>query len=203
MFREFGMGKTGDLASRHRVAGMLGTKSVAAYWVACHGRLAAARSIPTEGRGCFRRAGRAGFIFASCGSRALSYVAVEGYDGEGSVRTKRLRHALRLCRPSMARDFAKATVFLKFKFATSPGKTRLTVDDQVVGRLGRFHFTKEMAMAKYLSKVSSFLREEDAPTMVEYGLMVALIAVVAIGAVTTLGTNISTHFTNIADDLAP
>ncbi|MEY4177684.1 MAG: hypothetical protein RLY70_1258 [Planctomycetota bacterium] len=58
-------------------------------------------------------------------------------------------------------------------------------------------------MAKYLSKVSSFLREEDAPTMVEYGLMVALIAVVAIGAVTTLGTNISTHFTNIADDLAP
>ena len=58
-------------------------------------------------------------------------------------------------------------------------------------------------MAKYLSKVSSFLREEDAPTMVEYGLMVALIAVVAIGAVTTLGTNISTHFNNIAGDLAP
>jgi len=58
-------------------------------------------------------------------------------------------------------------------------------------------------MAKYLSKVSSFLREEDAPTMVEYGLMVALIAVVAIGAVTTLGTNISTHFSNVAADLTP
>jgi len=36
-----------------------------------------------------------------------------------------------------------------------------------------------------------FVKEEDAPTMVEYGLLVALIAVVCIGAVTLLGTSIS------------
>jgi pilus assembly protein Flp/PilA len=58
-----------------------------------------------------------------------------------------------------------------------------------------------MAMSKYLSKVSSFLREEDAPTMVEYGLLVALIAVVAVTAVTTLGTNISAMFTDVAGNL--
>jgi len=60
---------------------------------------------------------------------------------------------------------------------------------------------KEMAMAKFLSNVKSFLREEDAPTMVEYGLLVALIAVVAIGAVTTLGTGISGIFTDVSNEL--
>jgi pilus assembly protein Flp/PilA len=36
-----------------------------------------------------------------------------------------------------------------------------------------------------------FVREEDGATMVEYGLMVALIAVVCIAAVTLLGTSLS------------
>ena len=40
--------------------------------------------------------------------------------------------------------------------------------------------------------------EEKGATAVEYGLMVALIAVVIIGAVTTLGGNLSTMFTSIA-----
>jgi pilus assembly protein Flp/PilA len=42
-----------------------------------------------------------------------------------------------------------------------------------------------------------FVREEGA-TMVEYGLMVALIAVVCIAAVTLLGTQIKAVFTSIA-----
>jgi pilus assembly protein Flp/PilA len=58
-----------------------------------------------------------------------------------------------------------------------------------------------MAMSKYLSKVSSFLREEDAPTMVEYGLLVALIAVVAAAGVSTLGGGINTLFDTVAGDL--
>lgn len=56
-------------------------------------------------------------------------------------------------------------------------------------------------MSKYLSKVSSFLREEDAPTMVEYGLLVALIAVVAAAGVSTLGGGINTLFDTVAGDL--
>ncbi len=50
--------------------------------------------------------------------------------------------------------------------------------------------------------VLRFMREEEGATAVEYGLMVALIAVVIIGAVTTLGTNLSTTFTNVANSVA-
>jgi pilus assembly protein Flp/PilA len=46
--------------------------------------------------------------------------------------------------------------------------------------------------------IHKFFREEEGATAVEYGLMVALIAVVIIGAVTTLGTNLSTKFDNVA-----
>jgi pilus assembly protein Flp/PilA len=44
--------------------------------------------------------------------------------------------------------------------------------------------------------VQRFLKEEKAATAVEYGLLVALIAVVIITAVTTLGTNLRTKFTS-------
>jgi pilus assembly protein Flp/PilA len=40
--------------------------------------------------------------------------------------------------------------------------------------------------------VSRFLRNESGATAIEYGLIVALIAVVIIAAVTTLGTNLNT-----------
>ena len=53
-------------------------------------------------------------------------------------------------------------------------------------------------MKKLLKK---FCREDEGATMVEYGLMVALIAVVCIAAVTLLGTTLSTVFTNITTAL--
>ena len=46
--------------------------------------------------------------------------------------------------------------------------------------------------------IHKFFREEEGATAVEYGLMVALIAVVIIGAVTTLGTNLSSKFDSVA-----
>ncbi len=42
------------------------------------------------------------------------------------------------------------------------------------------------------SLLSRFVRDESGATAIEYGLIVALIAVVIIGAVTTLGTNLNT-----------
>jgi pilus assembly protein Flp/PilA len=39
--------------------------------------------------------------------------------------------------------------------------------------------------------VTSFLKNESGATAIEYGLIVALIAVVIISAVTTLGTNLN------------
>ena len=52
--------------------------------------------------------------------------------------------------------------------------------------------------AKIQTKVSSMLDRERGATAVEYGLMVALIAVVIIAAVTLLGQNLSTTFDNVA-----
>ncbi|CAB4952515.1 unannotated protein [freshwater metagenome] len=43
--------------------------------------------------------------------------------------------------------------------------------------------------------------EEEGATAVEYGLMVALIAIVIIGAVTLLGNNLNALFNNIAGSL--
>ena len=45
---------------------------------------------------------------------------------------------------------------------------------------------------------SRFLRDESGATAIEYGLIAALIAVVIITAVTSVGTNLSGTFNTIA-----
>ena len=52
-------------------------------------------------------------------------------------------------------------------------------------------------LVKFQVKVGA-LRNDRGATAVEYGLMVALIALVVIGAVTALGTNLSTLFQSVA-----
>ena len=49
--------------------------------------------------------------------------------------------------------------------------------------------------------VARFVREEEGVTAIEYGLIAGLVAVVIIGAVTTLGTKLNAVFTNIANAL--
>ena len=49
-------------------------------------------------------------------------------------------------------------------------------------------------MTKFMTR---FAKDESGATAIEYGLIVALIAVVIITAVTTLGTNLNTAFTTI------
>jgi pilus assembly protein Flp/PilA len=46
-----------------------------------------------------------------------------------------------------------------------------------------------------------FLDEESGATAIEYGLIAALIAVVIIGAVTAVGTSLSTTFTSVSTGL--
>jgi pilus assembly protein Flp/PilA len=43
-----------------------------------------------------------------------------------------------------------------------------------------------------------FLTQEDGPTAVEYAVMLALIIVVCIAAITTLGNNANGTFSNVA-----
>src|SRR5689334_7984856 len=46
-----------------------------------------------------------------------------------------------------------------------------------------------------------FVRDESGATAIEYGLIAALIAVVIIGAVTAVGTKLSTTFTSVSTGL--
>jgi len=52
-----------------------------------------------------------------------------------------------------------------------------------------------------LSLVKNFCRHEAGATAIEYGLIAALIAVVIIGAVTAVGTSLSTTFTTVSSSL--
>jgi pilus assembly protein Flp/PilA len=45
--------------------------------------------------------------------------------------------------------------------------------------------------------VVRFLKSEDGPTAVEYAVMLALIIVVCIAAITTLGSNANTTFSDV------
>jgi len=52
-----------------------------------------------------------------------------------------------------------------------------------------------------MSLIRSFLRDEAGVTAIEYGLIAALIAVAAIAAMTTLGTDLGTTFTTVSGKL--
>ena len=56
---------------------------------------------------------------------------------------------------------------------------------------------------KLYTFVRDFLRKEDGQDLIEYALLVALIALVAVGAITLAGTNVNTIFGRIATALAP
>ncbi|MBV9542028.1 MAG: Flp family type IVb pilin [Alphaproteobacteria bacterium] len=52
-----------------------------------------------------------------------------------------------------------------------------------------------------ISTLRGFLLNESGATAIEYGMIAALIAVVIIGAVSALGTNLSTTFTTVSGSI--
>jgi pilus assembly protein Flp/PilA len=56
-------------------------------------------------------------------------------------------------------------------------------------------------MRQFAKSVVKFVKAEDGPTAVEYAVMLALIIVVCISAVTTLGSRASATFTNIGNSI--
>ena len=54
-----------------------------------------------------------------------------------------------------------------------------------------------------LQKMINFFKDDEGATMVEYALMVALIAVVCVAAVTAVGTQVDAVFNQAATDLTP
>jgi pilus assembly protein Flp/PilA len=51
------------------------------------------------------------------------------------------------------------------------------------------------------SLINRFFKDEDGATAIEYGLIAALIAVAVIAMVRAVGTNLSTTFSTIANEL--
>lgn len=49
--------------------------------------------------------------------------------------------------------------------------------------------------------VKRFLKSEDGPTATEYAVMLALIIIIALGAITGLGTTVQGIFTNVDNAL--
>ncbi len=49
--------------------------------------------------------------------------------------------------------------------------------------------------------ISRFVRDEFGATAIEYGFIAALIAVVIITALTSIGTNLNTKFSSVATSL--
>jgi pilus assembly protein Flp/PilA len=70
-------------------------------------------------------------------------------------------------------------------------------------RVDRASDTTELedAMSLLAKKLHQFLVSEDGPTAVEYAVMLALIVIVCLTAISSVGTNASTTFSNIANSL--
>ena len=56
-------------------------------------------------------------------------------------------------------------------------------------------------MNQFLNRAKSFLKSEDGPTATEYAVMLALIIIVALGAITGLGTTVSGIFETVDNTL--
>jgi pilus assembly protein Flp/PilA len=61
---------------------------------------------------------------------------------------------------------------------------------------------KDKKMKKFGNALVKFLKNEDGPTAVEYAVMLALIIVVCIAAITTLGKNANNTFTSVGTAIA-
>lgn len=57
-------------------------------------------------------------------------------------------------------------------------------------------------MKKFAQKVQQFLQSEDGPTAVEYAVMLALIIIVCLTAIQTVGNNASDTFDSVAQQLS-
>jgi pilus assembly protein Flp/PilA len=62
-------------------------------------------------------------------------------------------------------------------------------------------FWETIYVARFKAAVNRLIRGEEGATMVEYALMVALIAIFCIAAVGLLGGQLSTTFSNVSGSL--
>jgi pilus assembly protein Flp/PilA len=62
--------------------------------------------------------------------------------------------------------------------------------------------TEERLMV-FINRLAAFVRDDEGQDLLEYALLVALIALVAVGAITLAGKNVNSIFGSIANVLTP
>ena len=56
-------------------------------------------------------------------------------------------------------------------------------------------------MFQFMQYLTSLARREEGQDLLEYALLIALIAIVCVGAITLAGANVSATFTSIANQI--
>src|SRR4051812_14557815 len=90
------------------------------------------------------------------------------------------------------------------KGCTVPEPIRLTIRSTFPIRRDKTAFCRPLThkgsskMRAAMNRIKNFLEREDGPTAVEYAVMLALIVVVCITTIGTLGTNANNIFGNVA-----
>jgi len=56
-------------------------------------------------------------------------------------------------------------------------------------------------MYQFINRVKSLVRREEGQDLLEYALLIALIAIVCVGAITLAGTNVKAAFNSIAGSI--
>jgi len=57
-------------------------------------------------------------------------------------------------------------------------------------------------MKNFMTKVERFMKSEDGPTAVEYAVMLALIVIVCIASISSIGTQVNSTFETIEGELS-
>jgi len=74
--------------------------------------------------------------------------------------------------------------------------------DGVVGERNEGPFSGGLIMGRFMRELVSFLANEDGPTSVEYAVMLALIVVVCLASIASLGSKTSGTFSSVETKIA-
>ena len=93
---------------------------------------------------------------------------------------------------------------LRSRTGTRPTRLLINADEfarLLFDNLCRCKQRERSSLMLFLKKMQRFLVSDDGPTAVEYAVMLALIVIVCLAAIGTIGTNANTTFTNVANSI--
>jgi pilus assembly protein Flp/PilA len=118
---------------------------------------------------------------------------------DSRLKCRKFQATVQLSNVSWFHSFATLS-FVEIMAMRSTEFYRVTVSLFTLGQV-RATCRRVTHMKNFAMKLKRFLKSEDGPTAVEYAVMLSLIIVVCLTAVTSIGKNASSTFTNVAAQL--